>query len=317
MAHQDSDDRAPGHAADDRAGRPPETGLVLPSAPIHAIVRHSEPPASAPPDLEPYVIRTEGDWGAAWVLTSDVVAFGDADIPQRFRAWRENWQRTWVLDARVNLEFLAGYCANVSEPKPHHIGVSSFVNHLTETGDVEVGGAALTDLARHMGALADEIRNRNLLGVGIVDASDRPRRSGLVRAWPHLHEPLVVAADQHLRLTVLGGAVMSLAVLAEGVVVEEVEPVDQVEIDEVVKVTGSNRPEPLVRDLEHARPLAWIAPATSRWRARPTPEVLAYARTFGGIGEATQYASALRLPVRFTTSPPVQNPDDHAAESSA
>lgn len=309
MAPRERDRHPLDRAADDRVDPQPDDELVLPTAPILAIVRHSEPPERAPGDLEPYVIRTENQHGAMWLLTSDVVAFGDVDIPQRFRTWSENWQRTWSLDPSVNLECLADGCDAMSEPAVEHVTASRFVRDLTEEGEVELAGSDLAALARALNALGDEIRRRDLRGVGIVDASDRPRRSGLACVWPHFVRPTVVAADRHLRVSVHGDRGMLLAALVAGDVSEEVAPVGQVDFDDLISITGPNRVEPLVRAPDRARPLAWIAPGASRWRARAVPEVLAYARTLAGLGEAAQYARALRLPVCFTTAPPILDRD--------
>ncbi len=66
---------------------------------------------------------------------------------------------------------------------------------------------------------------------------------------------------------------------------------------------------------ERARPLGWLMPRSTEWSVRRIPEIVAWARTFGGLEEAAAAATELGLDLRLTRHRPILPPsaDTHGA----
>ncbi len=286
------------NASDDPAsGSGPR--LIVPSADILAIVRHAEPPSTAPHPLAPYVVRVGVD-PVDWVLTDDVVAFATGDVTQGFAEWRSTWERVWTLDSALSIGRLLALARELD------LGtrLEAVLNrHLTDDEDVVLPPDAQPVVMEQLTRLAETIRERDAHGFGIVDRTPDTERVGLARAWPACGESEIVAADQHteVRFQPDIGLVVATGTGPDRVVIAAV---DDVRLDgNTYIVSGSGLTISL--DPGHGRPLSWLMPGSTEWRVRRIPEIVAWARTFGGLEEAHRYASGLRLPLRLTRHRPI------------
>ena len=272
-----------------------EPPVVVPSAEVRAVVRFGVPPAAAPEDLAAFVVPEHGDW----VLTDDVLAFGEPDVLERFDAWRAGWERTWVLDPRSNVIRLLDIGRAAGDPE-----IETLIR-LTLPGD----GADELVIPRHLVArsragahrLAELARARDAMGHGLVDLTPNTRRTGLARAWPACGEVEVVAALHGTRV---------LLDPAHGLVLHRPDaaahgPIDAVHGD-ADGWTVESGARTVRLDHAQARPLAWLVPGATAWRHRRVPEIVTWTRTLVGLDECLAFASAEHLDVRLTTRRPVQ-----------
>src|SRR5688572_22953886 len=89
--------------------------IQLPSPPAVAVVQHAPPPLRAPLGIAAFVtpIRVEGAL-VDWQLTDDVVAFGPTTAVDDFAAWRNTWERSFVLDPVASICRLAETAAELT-----------------------------------------------------------------------------------------------------------------------------------------------------------------------------------------------------------
>lgn len=291
MSHEPSNDRAlPDDELHDR-GR-----IVVPSADALAIVRFADPPAAVPDELVPFVVRTGGRV-ADWVLTDDAVAFGSPQVIESFAAWRSSWERSWVLDPATSLLRLVGLCAVIAP----ELSIPGLRNEMDDDGDLTLSPGAIARLVPELEVLGDRVRARGELGHGIVDRTPQSARVGLARAWPAFGGSEVLAADRSTEITFDPAAGLTLASLddtSRSVVIEEVESSDA-----GFRVSGPDGS--MLVPAAKARPLAWLMPRSTAWVVRRIPEILAWARTFGGLDEAARFAIGAELDLRLTRHRPI------------
>lgn len=297
------DDTAPRDEPDPRGetsptpdvpGRP----IKVPSADVLAIVRHDEPPAAAPDSLGAYVVRVAGA-DTDWLLTDDAVAFGPPAVVQEFTAWRASWERVWQLDPLSTIRRLLALM------RASDVGAdlqAMIDRHVTRAGDVLAPTSALAPIGSQLADVAELVRRRDAEGYGIVDASPDAERTGLARAWPSWGEVEVLAADRHTEIRFEPAS--GIAVRTEEATIV---PVVEVTADEAGYVVADPQHSVAI-PAERGRPLAWLMPGSTHWRVRRVPEVVVWARTFGGLEECYRYATELDLPVRFTTQRPIFTP---------
>lgn len=266
--------------------------VVVPPAEVRAVVQFGERPTVAPDDLVAFVVSEQGDW----VLTDDVLAFGDPEVIERFEAWRATWERTWLLDPRSNVIRLFDLGRQSGDPE------IAMLLQWTERADGVVIAAEHARRARvGLARLAAVARARDALGHGLVDLTPQTERTGLARAWPACGEPEVVAALWGTKV-VLAPATGLMLHLGDG---STLGPIDTAHSDaDGWTVCAGERTVRL--DHEQARPLAWLVPGATAWRHRRVPEIVTWTRTLVGLDECFEFADAEQLPVRLTTRRPIQ-----------
>lgn len=267
----------------------------LPSPSVVAVVRHDHPPLRPPAALVPFVDAVVIADGAAeavdWAMSADAIAFGEPGLVQQYAAWRATWERVFVLDPLASIARLAAIAAEFDGS-----GAARQLEQLGEAGFewvVEPNG--LAPLVAALATVIEAVRARGTLGVGVVDATEGTRRVGLAAAWSPGAAPEVLAGDDWMRVELDESGVRACPSGAPALEA----------IAEVVVTGGGVRIEhrggSTVLPLDRAAPLGWLVPGATRWRVRPVPEVLVWARTLAGVEEAARYAGSLALPVRFTT----------------
>lgn len=282
--------------------------IIVPSAELVAVVRHSDVPAVAPDDLTPYVRPTVDASGHVtdWLLTEDTLAFADVSVPLQFAGWRTAWERSWMLDPIAVLERLvaAAHEFQVSAPSttllervldPGTTGPSGDVVHAMLDPDEAMRLTAVTD------SLRDAIADRGRKGWGFVDATPGRQRVGLVRAWSPQLGPETLAADPYVSARIDAADGLTVTVFGpDGAVVDRAVSVHEVEIAgdrvEIRAASGDTS-----TDLLAGRVLSWLMPGCTTWRVRQVPEVLVWAKSFAGLHESAEYASALDRPVLLTS----------------
>lgn len=283
-----------------RGARPPDDVAGSPSAPVIvppadavAIVRHTDPPLSAPELLVAYVSRLEGT-RPDWLLTDDAVAFGNASIVDAFAEWRSTWERVWNLDPGPSVDRLLRLLTELDADDGGTLG-PLFDD---DSEDIVIPHAAQPILRAALARASELIRERDADGYGIVDRTPGVERIGLARAWSSHGAQEIVAADEHTTVQFQPdiGLVVATGSGADRVAVAGVEEVRL--RDDAYEIAG--RGHTITIDATRARPIAWLMPGSTEWRVRLVPEILAWARTFAGLDEASHYASALQLPLVLT-----------------
>lgn len=293
MSHEPSNDRSP---TDDERPRHELGRVVVPSADALAIVRFADPPAGVPDELVPFVVRTGGKL-ADWVLTDDAVAFGSPQVIEGFAVWRSSWERSWVLDPATSLLRLVELCEVIAPDS----SIPRLRDELDDDGDLTLSPGATARLVPELEVLGNRVRERGELGYGIVDRTPQSARVGLARAWPAFGGSELVAADRSTEITFDPAVGLTLTLTGDtprSLVIEEVESSD----------TGFRASGPdgsMLVPAAQARPLAWLMPRSTAWVVRRIPEILAWARTFGGLDEAAKFAIGADLDLRLTRHRPI------------
>lgn len=295
--------------------------IIVPSAELVALVRHSDVPDVAPDDLVPYV-RPAGAPDATpsdWLLTEDTLAFADVSVPMRYSQWRSAWERSWILDPLASLERLVSAAREFAVSAPS----TTLLERVLDPGSTGPAGdivhAALDpDEAARLSAviesLRDSIADRGRTGFGFVDATPGRQRVGLVRAWSGQDGPEILVADRSVSVGIDPDEGLSVAQW-DGAQVQRVAGVTEVEIrGDSVEIRAPEASMAL--DLHAGRVLSWLMPGCTTWRVRPVPEVLVWARTFAGLVECADFACAIDRPV-LLTSLRLSESDDHPGDDAA
>jgi len=280
-----------------------ERWAVLPPAEVVATVELAPPPeiplASLRREIVPH--HDEGGRLLDWSLVPSAIDIGTIEA---FRTWRTTWRRTWPLGPISNVASLR----RVAERLGCDVGAGlrDVIERSTHAsgGDVEVDPARATglvdDLERVRGALAAQ---RPAAGgaFGIVDETpSRSRSHGLVRAWANEPVEVVLAASPVTALLTRGDD--GLVLLHDGPRFGSFPRVADVDLlgDHVVVTGDGGRRLELAP--EAARPLAWLAPRSVRWRVRDVPLVAVWATLLTGLPDAVRVAAAHGATVRLTTA---------------
>jgi hypothetical protein len=282
--------------------------IIVPSAELVAVVRHSAVPTTAPDDLIPYVRPTVDAAGNVtdWLLTEDTLAFADVSVPMRFAEWRTAWERSWMLDPISVLERLVAVAHEFQVSAPS----TTLLERVLDPGTTGPGGDLVhamldADEAARLTAVTDSLRDaiadRARKGWGFVDATPGRQRVGLVRAWSPQLGPETLAADRYVSARMDAEDGLTVTVFgADGDVVDRAVSVHEVEIAgdrvEIRSASGSTS-----TDLLGGRVLSWLMPGCTMWRVRQVPEVLVWAKSFAGFQESADYAAALGRPVLLTS----------------
>ena len=269
--------------------------VITPSAGLWAVVRHAAVPERVPDDLLAFVTPIyDEETLVDWALTEDVVAFGDVDVPTAYQRWRATWERTWPLDSHSSLTRLTAVARSLAGELDLAAGIlelasdDAWENRTIEDPD------ELRRLADDLELVRDAIRGRESTGYGLVDATEGRDRVGLALAWSPSGDAEILAADQHLTVTMRPAAGLCLDV--GGDAPWSISGVVEVALaGSAVEVRNNDRAETL--DPDQAIALSWVLPGAARWRVRVIPEVLVWAKTFGGLVECARYAAALQLPL--------------------
>lgn len=281
------------------AGRRGRDGveLTVPSAPVWAVVRTDHPPDDPPDDLRAFTTRQGDDWA----LTDDAVAFGPADVVQRFAAWRSGWERTWVLDPLTNVvrlitlddEEVTGRLARI------------WRRHRAEDGDVVLPPEVHHEVTEAIDELGHRIRERAEPGYGIVDTSPGSERTGLARGWPGWGADEVVAAIDHVAIVYRPASGLRLEVGADRSDVGAIAAAAADETGWSVTTTCDGATTVTHLDRLEARPVAWLVPSATEWRVRSVPAVVTMANTITRLPESLQIATYLGVDVRLTVHRPI------------
>jgi hypothetical protein len=251
------------------------SAIVVPSAALTATVRHGDVPGAAPDPL----------------TTRD---------------------RTWTLDPLSSLARLvsAARTFNVAAPSQrlleHALGTAGH-GRPSDGVHVELPADEAARLAAVTEQLRDAIAGSGRRGFGLVDATPGRARTGLTRAWSGRDGPEVLVADRRVSVTIDPAEGLSVTVAGpspgrggdDGEVVR-ISGVEEVELaaDGVVVRNGDSS---LVLDLQRGRVIGWLMPGCTRWRVRPVPEGVVWARTFAGLADSAELAVALGRPVTLTS----------------
>jgi hypothetical protein len=282
--------------------------IIVPSAELVAVVRHDDVPDAAPDDLVPYVraARHAPDEPIAdWLLTEDTLAFADVEIPMRYAQWRAAWERSWILDPLSSIERLVSAARQfeVSAPSTTMLERVLDPGFTGPTGDVVHASLEPREaqrLAAVIESLRDAIADRGRNGFGFVDTTPGRRRVGLARAWSGQDGAETLVADQRVSVSIDPDAGLSVAAIDHRGLVQRVSGVHEVEIQgDTVEVRSPDAT--LSLDLHSGRVLSWLMPGCTMWRVRQVPEVLVWARTFAGLVECAEFATAIDRHVLLTS----------------
>ena len=279
--------------------------IIVPSAELVALVRHSDVPAVAPDELVPYV-RPSGAEGEPtdWLLTDDTLAFADVAVPLRYAQWRTAWERSWILDPLASLERLVSASREFEVSAPSTTLLERVLDPRTTGPAGDTVHAALDpDEARRLAdvieALRDAIADRGRSGFGFVDATPGRQRVGLARAWSGQDGPEILVADRRVTVGIDPDEGLSVAEYGGGDV-RRISQVSEVEIaGDHVAVRSDD--DVMNLDLHTGRVLSWLMPGCTRWRVRQVPEVLVWAKTFAGLVECADFATMIDKPVLLTS----------------
>lgn len=288
-------------------GRAP---LVVPEAPPAVAVRHRAASAEPPDVLAPYVqsVVRNGQIDD-WLLTTDVVAFGEPGVTAAFDTWRAEWERAWTVDPILGLNRLLDAGDQYGIACPTLVGLLAEVQAAShEHMVVTVGADVVRSCSDEMGAVGDAVRRDGSHGFGFIDASGVRASVGLSRAWSPRGGREIVARDEHVALEMHPEDGLCVTLWHESGH-QRLLQVDSVEhVAAGIRITGSEGVHgPTIVDLDpaHARPLGWLMPHASRWKVRRVPEVVVWARTFSAFEQAANVAHALGKPVRFGGQVPI------------
>ena len=174
-----------------------------PSLDLEVSVRHADPGLVVPPELTAFVIASYVDERLDdWLLTNDAIAFGSDTVVQAFHRWRATWEVRWTLDSISSVERLLAIASTEPDLVDNAV-VATLEPILAEVRDGMtglVGPNAAADLAAAVGELRDAVRNRNLVGVGFVNATPGYEGTGLARAWSGSGGREVIAADHAMEV---------------------------------------------------------------------------------------------------------------------
>jgi hypothetical protein len=282
--------------------------IIVPSAELVAVVHHGDVPAAAPDELVPYVRaarHTDDETIADWLLTEDTLAFADVEIPMRYAQWRATWERSWILDPLSSIERLVSAARQFEVSAPHGTLLERVLDPGTTgpAGDVihaTLDPAEAQRLAAVIESLRDAIADRGHSGFGFVDATPGRRRVGLARAWSGQDGPETLVADHRVSVSIDPTHGLSVAAIDQRGAVQQVRGVHEVEISgDTVEARSADAT--LSLDLHSGRVLSWLMPGCTMWRVRQVPEVLVWARTFAGLVECAEVATAIDRHVLLTS----------------
>jgi hypothetical protein len=302
--------------------------IIVPSAELAAVVRHGTVPDDVPDPLVAYVRPVVDADGAPvdWLLTEDTLAFADVSVPMFYAQWRATWERSWILDPLSSLERLVSAAREFEVSAPSQTLLERILRPATQgpSGDM-VHAELSTDEAQRLAAviesLRDAVADRGRGGFGFVDATPGRARSGLARAWSGQDGPEVLVADRHVSVAIDAADGLSVTASATAVTlgdgdsgdgtagdVVSLAAVQEVELGEAGVVVRNDRTS-ITLDLHHGRVLSWLMPGCMRWRVRPVPEVLVWAKTFAGLVDSAELAVALDRPVTLSSLRLSENDD--------
>ena len=290
-----------GHADDCGPTSPPET--VLPSGSLIASLR-GEVPTEPLDALIPYVEPTTSSGTITdWLLTSDVIAFGDVDIPQLYLLWRSRWIRSWPLESLASIRALHETC-ELLLPGDAHGDWHERIGAVLATGGPDVIPVDdLASLQHATEALRDVVRERDARGFGIVDATPGRTIPGLAAAWSAQCPSRLFARDRFMDVWLTRDRGLVIRTTGPSRHSDGLSVTDVVVTSESVVVRSDTEEWELVP--EQARPLSWLVPGATRWRVREVPEVIVWSRSFAGLPEACEQGIAHDLPIHLTVDPPV------------
>lgn len=260
------------------------------------MVRHTDPPELVPDELVPYVVPSYVDERLDdWTLTDDVVAFGDVETPLAYERWRATWERAWPLDPASSLVRLTAIARELASDLELSSDVLlSLASAGTRANRTIDDPAELLQLADEVERVRDAVRERKSTGYGFVDVTEGRSRVGLARAWSGAGGPEVIAADRSLEVSMRPDSGLHLELA--GPPPRSIDSVEEVAVRssgvEIMSADGVTLLPP-----EESVVLTWVVPGAARWRVRSVPEVLVWARTFGGLPESCRYAASVRRPV--------------------
>jgi hypothetical protein len=272
--------------------------VVTPAPAVWAIVRFAPLPDQPPGELLPYTIRQAEDW----VLTDDALAFGGADIIRRFNGWRSTWERTWTLDPLPNLSRLAVLGRQLQPGSDGTSGVfgRDVMEFLIDGSEAELSLERAVTIGAALGRLADQIRERGASGYGIVDKTPHCARVGLARSWPECGDTEVVASADDVRVVFEPDAGLYVEV-DRGADPVRFGPIDHVERNNATWTVSDGDGRLHLRG-DEGRALSWIVPGATAWGVRAVPEVVVWARTFGGFADSLEFAERTGAPIRLTAT---------------
>ena len=279
-------------------GDVPEGDVVLPAPDVWAAVRFAPVPDQVPDELCAFAIRQGDDW----VLTDDVLAFGEVGTVQRFQKWRATWERVWTIDPVPDLLRLIALARELIPGRADRSAEYQWYDGLSDDGVVEIPVDEAASFVVRLAYLGDRIRERDATGHGIVDVTPGSGRVGLARSWSSFGEVETVAAASDVSIELVPPTGLHIVASAESD--ERFGPIERAEREGTGWRVWSHDRE-LVLEGDRGRPLAWLVPGAAEWVVRTVPEIVTWARTFGGLAEALEFSAAIGAPVQLSPRRPI------------
>jgi hypothetical protein len=284
------------HGGMERAGELSEHGVVFPPPPLVARVVVGRAPDMPLASLDDFVGPVVDDAGRIvdWMVRRDG-AYGASEL-KAYHEWRAAWERAWELGPLSNVRSLqrvvalmdgvshlaALLAALVAEPEAQHIEPSGVADLLTELETVRT-------------TIVAEDRE----GMAIVDQTPRRRPIvGFSRTWTTPSEPELLAANTATGVVV--DPAEGLVVIDQATGLRRLTDVVEADLRAEVVVVTNRLGETIELEAAAARPLAWIVPASVRWRVRPIPEIVVWSALFSRLPDALRVGVTMGATLSFT-----------------
>ena len=157
----------------------------------------------------------------------------------------------------------------------------------------------VADLLTQLDAVRAAIAGEGREGTAIVDQTPRRRSTvGFSRTWTTPAEPELLAANT--TTAVLVDPTDGLVVVEQATKLRRITDVVETDLRGEVVVVTNRSGETIELEAAAARPLAWIVPASLRWKVRPIPEVVVWSGLFARLPDALRVAAATDEVISFT-----------------
>jgi hypothetical protein len=280
----------------ERAGDPAEHWVVFPPPPLVARVIVGPVPDVPLAELAGFIEPSADDEGRIvdWVFNR--VGSHDAADLKAYSEWRRSWERAWELGPLTNLRTLQRIVAGMGDV-PRVVALLASLVARPEAARIEPSDVA--DLLTQLDAVRAAIAGDGRLGTAIVDQTPRRRSTvGFSRTWTTPDEPELVAANT--TTAVLLDPTDGLVVVEQANGLRRITDVVETDLRGEVVVVTNRSGETIELEAAAARPLAWIVPASLRWKVRPIPEVVVWSGLFARLPDALRVAAATHEVISFT-----------------
>lgn len=285
----------------ERADEPAEPehdqlSVVFPPPPLVASVIVGPVPATPVASLAAFLEPVVDDEGRTvdWRFTPDG-SYDAADL-KAYAEWRSTWQRTWELGPLTNLRSLQRVVAELDNVP----SVAALLGALVADPEAtRIEPSEVPALPAELDAVRAAIASEPREGTAIVDQTPRRRSTvGFTRTWSAPPEPQLLAANS--TTGVLVDPVDGLVVVARATGHRRIVDVVEADLQGEVVVVTNRRGETIELEGAAARPLAWIAPTSLRWKVRSIPQVVVWSALFSRLPDALRVANVMDEVIAFS-----------------